>query len=90
MTPPLRDTLERLSPALTETLQMVFWQNTFTTKAIEQTIKHHPDWGNDTRAVFSETVYDLIRWWRPLWFLLNTEPSSAPEDLQRLILIYLF
>jgi 16S rRNA (cytosine967-C5)-methyltransferase len=90
MTPPLRDTLERLSPALTETLQMVFWQNTFATKAIEHTIKHHPDWGNDTRAVFSETVYDLIRWWRPLWFLLNTEPSSSLEDLQRLILIYLF
>ncbi len=90
MTIPLQEKLQKINPALIETIQAVFWQNTFATKAIEQTLKQHPEWGDETRAVFSDTIYDIIRWWRPLWFLIETEPSPAHEDLQRLLTIYLF
>jgi len=90
MTTLLRGTLQKLSPAITETIKAVFWQNLYATKAIEQTLKCHPDWEDDTRAIFSDTIYDLIRWWRPLWYIINREPSPDEKDLQTLITIYLF
>jgi 16S rRNA (cytosine967-C5)-methyltransferase len=90
MTTLLRETLQELSPAITETIQTVFWKNLYATKAIEQTLKLHPDWEDDTRAVFSDTIYDLIRWWRPLWYILDKEPSPNQEELQKLLTIYLF
>jgi 16S rRNA (cytosine967-C5)-methyltransferase len=86
----LQSTLQELSSAIHETIQAVFWNHLYATKAIEQTLKQHPDWGEDKRAVFSDTVYDLIRWWRPLWFIIETEPTHEEKDLQKLITIYLF
>jgi 16S rRNA (cytosine967-C5)-methyltransferase len=85
-----KETLQGLLPDLFQTLHAVFWQNTYATKAIEQILKHHPDWEDEKRAVFSETVYDLIRWWRALWYILGKDPSAEEPDLQRLITIYLF
>jgi 16S rRNA (cytosine967-C5)-methyltransferase len=82
--------LQELTPAIIDTLRVVFWQNVYATKAIEQTLKLHPDWEDSKRAIFSDTIYDLIRWWRPLWFIIDKEPSENPEDLQKLITIYLF
>jgi 16S rRNA (cytosine967-C5)-methyltransferase len=90
MTTHLRDTLQDLRSPIAETITTVFWSDTFATKAIEQTLKHHPDWEDSKRAVFSDTIYDLIRWWRPLWFIMGKEPSENTEDLQNLIAIYLF
>jgi 16S rRNA (cytosine967-C5)-methyltransferase len=90
MTSTLRMTLQELTPAMIDTLRIVFWQNVYATKAIEQTLKLHPDWEDSIRAVFSDTIYDLIRWWRPLWYIIDKEPSTDQEDLQKLIAIYLF
>jgi 16S rRNA (cytosine967-C5)-methyltransferase len=86
----LRVTLQELTSSINETLRSVFWENTYATKSIEQTLKRHPDWEDETRAIFSDTIYDLIRWWRPLWYIIDKEPSANQEDLQRLITIYLF
>ncbi len=90
MTPSLQTTLHELSSAINETIRAAFWQNIYATKAIEQTLKQHADWEEDKRAVFSDTVYDLIRWWRPLWYIIETEPNPDEKDLQKLITIYLF
>jgi 16S rRNA (cytosine967-C5)-methyltransferase len=86
----LRERLHELTPEICSTLRMVFWEDTFATKAIEHTLKLHPEWEEDKRAVFSETVYDLIRWWRPLWYLIDREPTAEEKNLQKLISIYLF
>jgi 16S rRNA (cytosine967-C5)-methyltransferase len=90
MSTTLRTILQELTPAMIETLRAVFWQNVFATKAIEHTLKLHPEWEESKRAVFSDTIYDLIRWWRPLWYIIDTEPSADEKDLQNLITIYLF
>ena len=90
MSTTLRRTIQELTPAILGTVQGVFWQNIYATKAIEQTLKLHPDWEEHTRAIFSETIYDLIRWWRPLWYIINKEPSANREDLEKLLTIYLF
>jgi len=82
--------LQELTPTMIDTLRVVFWENIYATKAIEQTLKLHPDWEDNTRAVFSDTLYDIIRWWRPLWYIINREPSADEKELQTLITIYLF
>jgi 16S rRNA (cytosine967-C5)-methyltransferase len=90
MTIPPRDILYELSPEIFKTLRVIFWENVYATKAIQITLKLHPEWEENKRAVFSETVYDLIRWWRSLWYIIDREPSSEEKDLQKLITIYLF
>jgi 16S rRNA (cytosine967-C5)-methyltransferase len=90
MTIPLRDRLHALSPEIIKTLRMVFWENLYATKAIQHTLKVYPEWEEDKRALFSETVYDLIRWWRSLWYIIDREPSPDEKDLQKLLIIYLF
>ncbi|HUT00336.1 MAG TPA: RsmB/NOP family class I SAM-dependent RNA methyltransferase [Candidatus Thermoplasmatota archaeon] len=90
MTLPLREKLNELSSEICKTLQVVFWENVYATKAIQHTMKRHPEWEDDTRAAFSETVYDIIRWWRPLWYIIGQEPSAEEKELEKLITIYLF
>jgi 16S rRNA (cytosine967-C5)-methyltransferase len=85
-----REQFNGLQPQLFDTLRKIVWENTFATKAIQHALKERQDWEDPKRALFSETVYDLIRWWRTLWYLLNMEPSSSDENLQKLLSIYLF
>lgn len=85
-----REQFNELQPQLFDTLRKIVWENTFATKAIQHALKQRQDWEDPKRALFSETVYDLIRWWRTLWYLLDTEPSSSNENLQKLLSIYLF
>jgi 16S rRNA (cytosine967-C5)-methyltransferase len=90
MIPSLRATVQELTPSLIETLRVVFWQDVYATKAIEQTLNINSDWTDSERAIFSETLYDLVRWWRPLWYIIDKEPSADEDDLQTLITLYLF
>jgi len=90
MTIPPRDSLHELSPEIFKTLRVIFWEKVYATKAIQITLKLHPEWEDNKRALFSETVYDLIRWWRPLWYILDRDPVPEEKDLQNLITIYLF
>jgi 16S rRNA (cytosine967-C5)-methyltransferase len=90
MTSSLHERLHDLSSEIYATVRVIFWENVYTSKAIQYTLKQHPEWVDDKRALFSDTIYDLIRWWRPLWYIIGTEPSSEEKDLQKLITIYLF
>jgi 16S rRNA (cytosine967-C5)-methyltransferase len=90
MTIPPRDILHELSPEIFKTLRVIFWEKVYATKAIQITLKLHPEWEDNKRALLSETVYDLIRWWRPLWYILDRDPVPEEKDLQKLITIYLF
>ena len=56
----LRDRLHDLSPEIVKTLRMVFWDDLYATNAIHDILEIHPDWEDDKRGVFSETVYDII------------------------------
>jgi len=86
----LRDSILELAPEIFKTIHAVFWGPTYATKAIHQTIKDHQGWDDHKRGMFSETTYDLIRWWRPLWYIIDKEPTSDDEDLQKLLMMYLF
>lgn len=85
----LRDSVNDLSPEILKTLRVIFWENVYATKGIQIMLKLHPEWEENKRALFSETVYDLIRWWRLIWNILDRDPSPEEKDLQKLITIYL-
>lgn len=82
--------LNQISPEIFKTLQEVFWNNTYASKAIQRTLQDYQAWDEQTHGLFSETVYDLIRWWRPLWYIIDREPSSDEKDLEKLLIVYLF
>jgi 16S rRNA (cytosine967-C5)-methyltransferase len=90
MATPFQESIHELSPEIFQTLKAVFWQDTYATKAIQTSLRLHPEWEETKRALFSETIYDLIRWWRPLWYILDRTPSPEEKDLQKLITVYLF
>lgn len=90
MTDTIGDNLEGLWPEICKTIQEIHWGNVYATKAIHHTIKNHQDWTEKQKAMFSETVYDLIRWWRTLWYIIDTEPSSHEQDLRKLLTVYQF
>jgi len=78
--------LRRVSPELPNILRAVFWENQYATKAIQTTLRNRKEWGDKEKAVFSECVYDIIRNWRLLWYLLERKPSI--NDLDHLVQIY--
>jgi 16S rRNA (cytosine967-C5)-methyltransferase len=78
--------LHRVSPELPNTLHAVFWKNQYAPKAIQASLHHRTQWGDKEKAVFSESVYDIIRHWRLLWYLLEKKPAS--NDLDSLVRIY--
>jgi 16S rRNA (cytosine967-C5)-methyltransferase len=73
-----------------QTLRSVFWEDVYASKALERTLKAHPELTEEQRGALSETVYDIIRWWRALWFILDREPSPDENDIQDLLTIFLF
>lgn len=85
-----RETFEDVQQEIFKTLHEVFWGHVFASKAIQHTLKTHLEWEDHKRGMFSEAVYDLIRWWRQLWFIIDTDPSSDEGSLQKLCMIYLF
>lgn len=46
-------------------------------------------WGSTDRKFLAETVYEIVRWWRKLWFLAGEEPSANKEKIGKIIGIYL-
>jgi len=86
----LRENLQELVPEILKTIRVIFWENVYATNGIQIMLKLHPKWEDDKRALFSETVYDLIRWWRLLWYILDRNPVPDEKDLQKLITIYLY
>jgi 16S rRNA (cytosine967-C5)-methyltransferase len=84
-----KDSLYEISPEILKTLRVIFWENVYSTKGIQIMLKAHPDWGENKRALFSETIYNLIRWWRLMWYILDRDPSPEEKDLQKLITVYL-
>lgn len=57
------------------TLHRIMGEGVYADKAIEQAFKQHPKWGARDRRLFAESTYDIVRWWRYLWYL-----AALPED----------
>jgi 16S rRNA (cytosine967-C5)-methyltransferase len=79
-----------ISNDLKYTIKIIFKDNIYTTKAIMKTLKSKEEWNDKKKGLFSETIYDIVRYWRYLWFLVGKEPSYDDNDLNNLLKVYLF
>jgi len=75
---------------MTDALIIVFKENIYASKAIMKSFKNHKEWDNQTKGYFSDTIYDIVRYWRLLWHLLKKEPTLEKKDLLNLIDMYFF
>jgi 16S rRNA (cytosine967-C5)-methyltransferase len=75
---------------MTDALIMVFKENIYASKAIMKSFKNHQEWDNQAKGYFSDTIYDIVRYWRLLWYLLKKEPTLEKKDLLNLIGVYFF
>ncbi len=54
-------------------------------------IKQNPDWNEQERGFFAETLMEVVRWWRLLDNIVNECLKSSIHDAYRnMVLIYLF
>lgn len=72
-----------------QALQDVFERGFYADKVIEHHLRLHKKWGGRDRRFFAEAVYDIVRWWRKLWFELGSEPAFDRDQLYRLIGVWL-
>lgn len=54
-----------------ETLRAIFEDGVYADKAIERAFRHNKKWGARDRRFFAETVYEVVRWWRYYWTVLE-------------------
>jgi 16S rRNA (cytosine967-C5)-methyltransferase len=69
-------------------LQLIFGENVYADKVVEKNLKNQKKWGARDRRFFAENVYECVRWWRKLWFVLGVEPSLDSERLIQLWAVY--
>ncbi len=73
-----------------QALRDIFVENYHADKVVERNLMLNKRWGARDRRFFAETVYDIVRWWRKLWGILNQEPEFDDATLWKLWGIYYF
>ncbi len=70
-------------------LQAIFEENKYADKVVAATLRSEKRWGSRDRAFVASQVYDAVRWWRLLWWLVFESdppaPPFVPKQLTRLI-----
>lgn len=56
---------------------------------ISDKLSSNPAWSDRKKALFSNTTYDIIRWWRLLWTALNRDPSFDERTMWHLMGAYM-
>lgn len=71
-----------------EALETSFGKNIYADKVIERLLKVNKKWGSRDRSFVAEHTYEIIRWWRLLWALLDEEPTLKRKKLWNLFGVY--
>ncbi len=71
-------------------LEIIFGEHKHADKVIEKALKSHPKWGGRDRKFFAESVYEIVRHWRYLWFLLNKDVQLTRENLFEIFGVWWF
>jgi 16S rRNA (cytosine967-C5)-methyltransferase len=71
-----------------ETLREILEKGRHASSVIGEGQKRNPEWSDRQRALFSNTIYDIIRYWRFLWTSLGMDPSFKDRDLWHLLGAY--
>ena len=62
-----------------EALEEIFSNNRHASKTIEYYLKNRKKWGSRDRRFFAESVYDIVRWWRKLWWRIGYQ--EIPQEI---------
>jgi 16S rRNA (cytosine967-C5)-methyltransferase len=65
-----------LAEAIIESLGQIFKANRHADKVIEKVLKSNKKWGARDRAFIAESVYDIVRYWRKLCFVIDREHTN--------------
>ncbi len=75
---------------MTDALISVFNEDFYVKKAIMRSFKNNKHWDDSVKRTFSDMIYDIVRYWRFLWHILDMDPSLKKEDVRLLIDMYVF
>lgn len=62
--------------AVVNALDLIFLQKKYADKVIEKILKQNPKWGARDRRFIAETTYDIVRWYRWLTEISESEPDN--------------
>lgn len=71
-----------------EALETSFGKNIYADKVVDRLLKTHRKWGSRDRSFVAEHTYEIVRWWRFLWWLLDEEPTTKRKKLWNLLGVY--
>ncbi len=66
-------------------LKFIFEEREYTDKVINILFKERPKWGARDRGMVAESIYELVRWWRLYWFLIDKDPAYDTQSLGLLV-----
>ena len=67
-----------------EILKESFSSKIYAHRIIENQLKSKKKWGSRDRAFVAKHSYEMIRWWRLLWFLKGEESSLSKDKLNEI------
>ncbi|KYK22229.1 hypothetical protein AYK24_02445 [Thermoplasmatales archaeon SG8-52-4] len=83
-------TKDSIYDEMTNALYMVFEEDIYVSKALMNIFKNHKEWNDKEKGYISDIIYDIVRYWRLLWYLLKKSPSLKKNDLLQLIDVFIF
>jgi 16S rRNA (cytosine967-C5)-methyltransferase len=69
-----------------QALEEIFFKGLHAEKVVERFLFQNKKWGARDRRFFAETVYECVRWWRRLGWLLDKE--ERPEECLSIVLAW--
>jgi 16S rRNA (cytosine967-C5)-methyltransferase len=65
-----------LLEAVARTVHTIFVENKMADKAIQATLKSNKKWGARDRAFIAKYSYEIVRWWRLLHYINESNPDN--------------
>lgn len=75
-----RHLVEQVRAALID----IFDKQRYADKVVDHFLSQNRKWGARDRRFFAESVYECVRWWRKLWYLLDEAPNTEAQSLLRI------
>lgn len=65
-----------LARAVIQALDLIFGEGKYADKVIEKVLRQNPKWGARDRRFIAETTYDIVRWYRLLENITESEAGD--------------
>ena len=71
------------------TLHQIFFQEVKDHVAVQKMLESQPKWGSRDRKAAANFTYEITRYWRKYWFILDMSPSQNIELMWGLIEVWM-